>query len=309
MSAEYKIKTFSALTEKEVSALYEFCNSQQIEDFYSDLNEMKKYYSSNVLNKGENHFSLWVNDDIKACGGYVDLMAKEKNEIYITQAFSAEDDKKYWELLYSNLLSSMSKRLEQAVLDKVYIKLGLRGKSSLIYSWSLDENFIEDFDMLKLKYVLSKASTFEDAQNLVYHENLSLETWEIFRDIHDKAFVPIPNGGRLDSDSYEEYMTTIDDTTSNLIYYYNNVPIGISIFAKDDSEIFLDALAVNPEFHSKGYGKLILKYLSSNLKAQGYKSIKLIVANNNAPAYNLYLKYGFVLDKIYVKWMKKSFKK
>ena len=104
-------------------------------------------------------------------------------------------------------------------------------------------------------------------------------------------------------------MTTIDDTTSNLIYYYNNVPIGISIFAKDDSEIFLDALAVNPEFHSKGYGKLILKYLSDNLKTQGYKSIKLIVANNNAPAYNLYLKYGFVLDKIYVKWMKKSFKK
>lgn len=309
MSAEYRIKTFSALTEKEVSALYEFCNSQQIEDFYSDLNEMKKYYSSNVLNKGENHFSLWVNDDIKACGGYVDLMAKEKNEIYITQAFSAEDDKKYWELLYSNLLSSMSKRLEQAVLDKVYIKLGLRGKSSLIYSWSIDENFIEDFDMLKLKYDLSKASTFEDAQNLVYHENLSLETWEIFRDIHDKAFVPIPNGGRLDSDSYEGYMTTVDDTTSNLIYYYNNVPIGISIFAKDDSEIFLDALAVNPEFHSKGYGKLILKYLSSNLKTQGYKSIKLIVANNNAPAYNLYLKYGFVLDKIYVKWMKKSFKK
>lgn len=309
MSAEYRIKTFSALTEKEVSALYEFCNSQQIEDFYSDLNEMQKYYSSNVLNKGENHFSLWVNDDIKACGGYVDLMAKEKNEIYITQAFSAEDDKKYWELLYSNLLSSMSKRLEQAVLDKVYIKLGLRGKSSLIYSWSIDENFIEDFDMLKLKYDLSKASTFEDAQNLVYHENLSLETWEIFRDIHDKAFVPIPNGGRLDSDSYEGYMTTVDDTTSNLIYYYNNVPIGISIFAKDDSEIFLDALAVNPEFHSKGYGKLILKYLSSNLKTQGYKSIKLIVANNNAPAYNLYLKYGFVLDKIYVKWMKKSFKK
>ena len=32
-------------------------------------------------------------------------------------------------------------------------------------------------------------------------------------------------------------MTTIDDTTSNLIYYYNNVPIDISIFAKDDSEI------------------------------------------------------------------------
>ena len=308
MSAEYRIKTFSALTEKEVSALYEFCNSQQIEDFYSDLNEMKKYYSSNVLNKGENHFSLWVNDDIKACGGYVDLMAKEKNEIYITQAFSAEDNKKYWELLYSNLLSSMSKRLEQAVLDKVYIKLGLRGKSSLIYSWIIDENFIEDFDMLKLKYDLSKASTFEDAQNLVYHENLSLETWEIFRDIHDKAFVPIPNGGRLDSDSYEEYMTTVDDTTSNLIYYYNNVPIGISIFANDDSEIFLDALAVNPEFHSKGYGTLILKYLSSNLKTQGYKSIKLIVANNNAPAYNLYLKFGFVLDKVYVKWMKKKFK-
>jgi len=307
MSAEYRIKTFSALTEKEVSALYEFCNSQQIEDFYSDLNEMKKYYSSNVLNKGENHFSLWVNDDIKACGGYVDLMAKEKNEIYITQAFSAEDDKKYWELLYSNLLSAMSKRIEQAVLDKVYIKLGLRGKSSLIYSWSIDENFIEDFDMLKLKYDLSKASTFEDAQNLVYHENLSLETWEIFRDIHDKAFVPIPNGGRLDSDSYEEYLTTIDDTTSNLIYYYNNLPIGISILAKDDSEIFLDALAVNPEFHSKGYGKLILKYLSGNLRTQGYKSIKLIVSNNNAPAYNLYLKYGFVLDKIYVKWMKKKF--
>lgn len=308
MSAEYKIKTFSNLTEQEVSTLYDFCSSHQTEDFYSDLNEMKKYYSSNVLNKGENHFSLWVNDDIKACGGYVDLMAKEKNEIYITQAFSAEDNKKYWELLYSNLLSSMSKRLEQAVLDKVYIKLGLRGKSSLIYSWSLDENFIEDFDMLKLKYDLSKTSTFEDAQNLVYHENLSLETWEIFRDIHDKAFVPIPNGGRLDSDSYEGYMTTVDDTTSNLIYYYNNVPIGISIFAKDDSEIFLDALAVNPEFHSKGYGKLILKYLSSNLKTQGYTSIKLIVANNNAPAYNLYLKYGFVLDKIYVKWMKKKFK-
>ena len=71
MSAEYKIKTFSNLTEQEVSTLYDFCSSHQTEDFYSDLNEMKKYYSSNVLNKGENHFSLWVNDDIKACGGYV----------------------------------------------------------------------------------------------------------------------------------------------------------------------------------------------------------------------------------------------
>ena len=94
---------------------------------------------------------------------------------------------------------------------------------------------------LSIKYIslslILNNPTFEDAQNLVYHENLSLETWEIFRDIHDKAFVPIPNGGRLDSDSYEGYMTTVDDTTSNLIYYYNNVPIDISIFAKDDSEI------------------------------------------------------------------------
>ncbi len=311
MNIKYKIKAFSNLTDEEIYTLYKFCHSYQPDDFYSNLNDMKEYYSSSSLNRGKNQFSLWINDDIKASGGYVDLMAEEKKEIYITQAFASKENIFYWELIYAHIIDSIRNKLGSYILNSVSLKLGIRGQSNSVYDWGLNSNFIDDFDMLKMKYDLSKVPNFHNSNNLVCHESLSSENWKIFRDIHDKAFVPIPNGGRLNADTYEEYLTANSHFNHfknvNLLFYHNNLPIGVSILDKEGSDIFIDALAVNPEFHSQGYGMLILKYLSNYLKNIGYKNLKLIVANNNTPAYNLYLKYGFASDGIYVKWLKKKF--
>lgn len=58
----------------------------------------------------------------------------------------------------------------------------------------------------------------------------------------------------------------------------------------------LTLLGTLPEYHGQGLGKVMLRYLFDVAKEEGYKGVILSVAKET-PAYQFYLKEGFVLDK------------
>lgn len=55
-------------------------------------------------------------------------------------------------------------------------------------------------------------------------------------------------------------------------------------------------LGTLPEYQRKGVGRKMLRFLKDLAKKEGYKGITL-VADVNTPAYNFYLKEGFVVEK------------
>ncbi|RUS31299.1 acyl-CoA N-acyltransferase [Jimgerdemannia flammicorona] len=56
-------------------------------------------------------------------------------------------------------------------------------------------------------------------------------------------------------------------------------------------------LGVVPEFRGKGISKILLRYYLDRLRASGLKRVQLECIVDNAPAYNLYLKNGFVKQR------------
>ena len=57
--------------------------------------------------------------------------------------------------------------------------------------------------------------------------------------------------------------------------------------------IYIERLSVLPEFRHKGYGKTILDFIFSYVKAQGAKKVSIGIVNENLLLKNWYISYGF----------------
>ncbi len=63
-----------------------------------------------------------------------------------------------------------------------------------------------------------------------------------------------------------------------------------------DPYLDLTLIGTVPAYHGKGLGRVMLRFLYDLAKEQGYHGIILAVAKGT-PAYNFYLKEGFVIEK------------
>jgi len=54
-----------------------------------------------------------------------------------------------------------------------------------------------------------------------------------------------------------------------------------------------------PAYQRQGLGRKMLKFLYDEAKREGYKGV-ILVADRNTPAFNLYLKEGFSVDRVFI---------
>jgi len=54
-----------------------------------------------------------------------------------------------------------------------------------------------------------------------------------------------------------------------------------------------------PAYQKQGLGRKMLNFLYNEAKREGYKGV-ILVADRNSPAFNLYLKEGFSVDRVFI---------
>ena len=64
----------------------------------------------------------------------------------------------------------------------------------------------------------------------------------------------------------------------------------------EDRYLELVILGTLPAYQRQGLGRKMLRFLNNEAKKDGYKGV-ILVADCNTPAFNLYLKEGFIVDK------------
>jgi ribosomal protein S18 acetylase RimI-like enzyme len=60
----------------------------------------------------------------------------------------------------------------------------------------------------------------------------------------------------------------------------------------DHKELYIDVIAVEPEYHKSGIGNRLLKTAENYAKSKGYKALWL-TASKKLPSFNWYIKEGF----------------
>lgn len=131
------------------------------------------------------------------------------------------------------------------------------------------------------------------ADNRIAISNVYEQSWKYaYRDIIPQDYLnSIPEG---------QWTSTLDNQDRNtLICIDNDKIIGTSSFGKPRFEQFQNygeiiSIYLLPDYIGKGYGKILMKAVLSELKKQGYENIFLWVLEENKRARNFYEQYGFL---------------
>jgi len=111
----------------------------------------------------------------------------------------------------------------------------------------------------------------------------------------------VPNGGIISVKDVDEYLA---DTSQKRFYFLvqtENQNIGImEIDLEDDEDMF--TVGLKKGWQNKGYGKRLTETAIDFLNQKGVDVIRLIVTSENKPAYETYLKRGFVVTKVLTDW-------
>jgi len=67
----------------------------------------------------------------------------------------------------------------------------------------------------------------------------------------------------------------------------------------EDRYLELVLFGTLPAYQRQGLGRKMLNFLYNEAKREGYKGV-ILVADRNTPAFNLYLKEGFSVDRVFI---------
>jgi ribosomal protein S18 acetylase RimI-like enzyme len=119
--------------------------------------------------------------------------------------------------------------------------------------------------------------------------------------IYNEAFSDAPNGGIISVQDVDAYLHDASAGKYYFIVQAENQNIGmLEIDMEDIEDIF--TIGLKREWRSKGYGKRLLETAIDFLNQKEVEEICLMVISRNKRAYEMYLKRGFVVKKVYTDW-------
>jgi [ribosomal protein S18]-alanine N-acetyltransferase len=113
-------------------------------------------------------------------------------------------------------------------------------------------------------------------------------------DLH--ALVDISHQGGLSAWSEEAFVSALQLAWSRVLVAENASEVwGYVVFWLVDREMEILHLATHPSQHRRGIGRALLSSVMEMAHAQSVTRVSLEVAENNLPARELYLKFGFAI--------------
>ena len=183
---------------------------------------------------------------------------------------------------------------EKKDVRAIWEKLGFRIKR---YSWVLDRNIEE----------LIPAEFPEGFEIKKMTAGADEEAWCT---IINSAFADIEGHTHLRSEMIDEMRKEKDYMEGGMLILWNGSnPAGLVKLIKlnDDGEarLFIETLAVHPDYQGKGLGRMLLRYCINFGKEMGLRKAELTVNSENEDAVKLYFKEGFKKTVVFICYNKK----
>lgn len=119
--------------------------------------------------------------------------------------------------------------------------------------------------------------------------------WAEYMKIYNECFYEMRKALKVEPiNFYSDYSQMKDKADNTYLYLKNGTIAGaVSCYGNE-----LDDLIVNKQFQRQGLGQKLLLWGMNRIKEQGYDESVLHVAEWNQAAVKLYLKNGFVIQKV-----------
>ncbi len=282
-----RIVPFISLCKEEIEELFDFINEISEEASFNNFNTMVKDFSGHTFNYGKEYFTIWENNELKATMGLITIDIETKREAFITSIFAYDESDKYIFKLFEKAKEIVNKT------NAKFIRLGIsKGREYLIPAM-IKLGFEKSYDIVTLKFEdIEALKKIEENSNFEYR-NLTKENTEIFRTVHNRAFISSPNGGTMTEDEAKEIASYNKNTDWSGICYFKKNPVAMYQCNSKEDTIWIETIGVLPKYQGIGIGKLILRRAVKIALREKYDSIKLYVVTSNEVAYKTYLKYGF----------------
>lgn len=231
---------------------------------------------------------LKVHDDI---GGYIWVSRYDKNRLLIKSMYVSGGE---------NLIDKYRRLIDIVSNKKI-----------LVYSCERNDynyDVLKSIGFKKLDGTYEMSAKVTSASIDIYEDDLNFE--RLKKGKHEQIRCAIQNEV-FKNDS--RMPLTVDDIYFDEIqtYYFED---GAILVKKGDKYIGYGQIILNcsiptivnvgilKEYRGKGYGKLLMSYLFTILKDNGYNEVNLKVSSNNYAAINLYKSLGFELKSEVHNW-------
>ena len=280
------IKTYQELNQKELSALQDFINRNETQKIALEL--LRKGFENEYYDFG----SMLIMLDNGTVVAKAQLLYRDFNKTALIRHTDVAEN-------HSNPKTAIEELIIHAInITRAYgatnIFIGVREER--IKSIVEELNYKKSYQTLVMT-LTDRALKQTPLQLTKLEENNKYEYINIF----NEAFSDIPNGGLTTVQEVNEYLA---DKSSEKYYFLvqaENQNIGILEIDMEDSEDIF-TIGLKKDWQNKGYGKRLLETAIDFLNQKEVPEIYIMVISKRKSAYEMYLKRGFVVKKVFTDW-------
>ncbi|MBC7340486.1 MAG: GNAT family N-acetyltransferase [Firmicutes bacterium] len=332
---------FCELEEAQIERLYRFITTLELRPSFRTLAEMVSDYTGPVFECGRQHISVWLPgpagaaERVVGCLGVVTREAASQGVVYLAGLYLEPGQAG----LFGELLEA-ALGLVREVPHRV-VKLGIPERHRDLVGEAERAGFRLVYRALEMRYagqsaaasVLDRPETegsppagpaaegprpvrpgaewapggpheAGSAARLRF-EQVDRSRLVHFLDVHNAAFSATPNGATFDEEQAREVFRESLGTDLLQVGYAGGKPVCVVELAVKGDEGEILGLGVLPEEWGRGYGREGLARAMETLIRHGVQKICLTVIDANRRAVNLYLRNGFVVDRILSTWLER----
>lgn len=270
--------------------------------------DMERLYGGAAFTHGATHWSCWHGEVPVATLGAVTEARDAKGEVYLTGICvtpGAFDE-----------LDALLQAAEHILLQWAPCRLMLGANAFVpgLPEWVEAKGFTFAYRLLSMRLETPGERTCADRPDtgcpLVWR-HVTHENAEAFRLVNNAAFLHSPNGGVLDAEAVQDLMAACGAQPERLsLGFSGDVPVAaLTLLVQRDGTGVIDGVAVHPDAQGQGFGRVALRQAVRILRISGADPITLTVMDVNLPAVSLYLREGFVVERVLSSWYRRALEK
>ncbi|MEW6547373.1 MAG: GNAT family N-acetyltransferase [Bacillota bacterium] len=334
--------SLSELGEAQVDRLYRFISTLDPHPSFRTRAEMVDYYTGPAFEGGRQHISVWLPgptgaaETVVGCLGVVTREAASQGVVYLAGL--------YLEPSQAALFTEMVETALGLVRDVPHqvVKLGIPERHRDLVGEAERAGFQVVYRALEMRYAgelaaaparkRSEAGRPDPAHLAVEGprpprpgaERVRTEAREAgpgaglcfvpvdrdrlvhFLDVHNAAFSVTPNGATFNEEQALDVFRESMGTDLLQLGYADGEPVCVLELEVKGGEGEILGLGVLPDRWGRGYGRQALARAIETLRRRQVRCIRLTVIDTNERAVRLYLRNGFVVDRIISTWLERA---
>ena len=298
----------SELGEAQIDRLYRFISALDPHPSFRTRAEMVSNYTGPAFEGGRQHISVWLPgptgeaETVVGCLGVVTREAASQGVVYLAGLYLEPSQAAVFTELVETALGLVRDVPHQVV------RLGIPERHRDLVGEAEGAGFQVVYRALEMRYAgeLSAAPSREAGSGTgLCFVPVDRDRLVHFLDVHNAAFSVTPNGATFTEEQALEVFRESMGTDLLQLGYADGEPVCVLELDVKGGEGEILGLGVLPDRWGRGYGRQALARAVETLRRRQVRCIRLTVIDTNERAVRLYLRNGFVVDRVISTWLER----